>query len=97
MTMSGREQLELWVAGNSVHNPDSDECCPDFSCCVTSLQAPQEERKAFFAAWENGEVDIMESFLNAFRRRAEAFSEKQRALEVAAAPQEGVIFKELPV
>ena len=27
------KQLEQWVLGNSIHNKESDECCPDFSCC----------------------------------------------------------------
>jgi len=97
MTMNGGEQLKLWLDGTPTHNPDSDECCPDFSCCVPELLAPVEERFGFVQAWERGEVPIMESFLGAFKKRAEAFSAKQRALEVAAAPEEGMILKELPL
>jgi hypothetical protein len=27
-----RQGLE-WIDGNSLHNQQDDECCPDFSCC----------------------------------------------------------------
>lgn len=97
MTMSGEEQLKAWVAGQSVHNPDTDECCPDFSCCVTELQAPQEERSAFFGAWERGDVAIMERFLTTFKQRAEVYADKNRCIEISLAPDEGVILKELPL
>jgi hypothetical protein len=46
--MTPDEQLELWLAGNSVHNPDTDECCPDFSCCVPELQMGPEERQKHY-------------------------------------------------
>ena len=45
--MTPDEQLAEWVKGNSIHNPDRDECCPDFSCCDHSLLASEEDRKAF--------------------------------------------------
>ncbi len=45
--MTSNEQMDLWVEGKSVHNPDRDECCPDFSCCRPDLLAPVEERKLF--------------------------------------------------
>lgn len=31
--LSALQQNELWLNGVSVHNPLTDECCPDFSCC----------------------------------------------------------------
>jgi len=31
--MKKEEQLTEWVKGNSIHNKEQDECCPDFSCC----------------------------------------------------------------
>lgn len=95
--MDGREQLELWVAGESVHNPEADECCPDFSCCAPLLKAPREERDAFFKAWECGDVGIMESFLSVFKQRADTFAEAQRFVANQKAIEEGVILKELPI
>lgn len=43
------EQLELWVAGNSVCKGYK-ECCPDFSCCRPHLQWSTEKRQAFMQA-----------------------------------------------
>lgn len=45
--MTPDEQLALWVKGDSRHNADRDECCPDFSCCQPDLLAPLEERELF--------------------------------------------------
>ena len=44
--MTSDEQLAEWVKGNSIHNQDRDECCPDFSCCDNELLAPEDERKS---------------------------------------------------
>lgn len=38
-------QTRLWMAGISWHNTYSDECCPDFSCCVPSLLTGHDERQ----------------------------------------------------
>ena len=43
-------QLAQWVAGNSVHNTDDDECCPDFSCCNKDMHTPKEVRERFAKA-----------------------------------------------
>lgn len=45
--MDSDEQLALWVNGESVHNDERDECCPDFSCCRPDLLARQEDREEF--------------------------------------------------
>lgn len=45
--MTPDEQLEQWVAGNSIHNTERDECCPDFSCCQSHYKASEEERRLF--------------------------------------------------
>lgn len=45
--MTPSEQLERWVLGESVHNPERDECCPDFSCCRSMLLWGEEQRKEF--------------------------------------------------
>ena len=45
--MTPDEQVELWVSGESVHNEDMDECCPDFSCCRPELMVDFEVRLRF--------------------------------------------------
>ena len=45
--MKTDEQLNEWVKGNSVHDAERDECCPNFSCCQKHYKAPQEERILF--------------------------------------------------
>lgn len=61
--MTVKEQLELWVAGKSVHNPTRDECCPDFSCCQPELQADKETREVFVRADENSQKEMLMMFL----------------------------------
>jgi len=63
--MTPDEQVDLWVQGRSVHNPDRDECCPDFSCCQPDLLAPVEVRKAFQAAGEQQRIKFLSQFLGA--------------------------------
>ena len=67
--MTFDEQLDLWVAGSSVHLDDEGGgwCCPDFSCCQPALLAPQEVREAFKAADEDTRMGMLGHFL------AEAF------------------------
>ena len=45
--MTTDEQLNEWVNGNSIHNYDRNECCPDFSCCQKHYKATKEEREIF--------------------------------------------------
>ena len=47
--MTTDEQLVEWAKGNNLHNPDRDECCPDFSCCQDFYHAPLAERQIFVA------------------------------------------------
>lgn len=61
--MDSKDQLEKWLKGESIHNKKSDECCPDFSCCIPSLLAPEEERKKFATAYYNNDEENMYSML----------------------------------
>jgi hypothetical protein len=45
--MTPKEQLEKWCKGESIHNHERDECCPDFSCCNKNWSAPMSERLLF--------------------------------------------------
>ena len=65
--MTNQEQLEKWVAGESIHNHDLDQCCPDFSCCCKDILAPVHERinfkKAFMAKDEKTIFLMLGTFL----------------------------------
>ena len=45
--MTSDEQMDEWVKGNSLHNTERDECCPDFSCCQKHYRASEGERRLF--------------------------------------------------
>ena len=59
------DQLAKWVAGESVHNDERNECCPDFSCCKPELLAPKDVREKFVAADEEGRMAFLGHFLGA--------------------------------
>ena len=62
MKMTPEQQLDLWVAGNSVHNADRDECCPDFSCCGIPI-VDKATREQFKQAGEKNRHNMLLSFL----------------------------------
>lgn len=39
-------QIQAWMQGNPIHCEFSNECTPDFSCCVPSLMSSAAERAA---------------------------------------------------
>lgn len=71
--MNPREQLDKWVAGESLHNHNTPvtggECCPDFSCCIPELQALKATREEFRRAWLEGDAakenELLLQFLGA--------------------------------
>lgn len=52
--MTPDEQVIKWIAGESIHNKERNECCPDFSCCEPTLLAALCERKEFKDALDTG-------------------------------------------
>ncbi len=58
---SRKEQLNKWVEGESWHNPEFDECCPDFSCCGSKI-VDKEVRIAFKEAYDEKNYKLMETF-----------------------------------
>lgn len=77
--MSPDEQVERWVTGESVHNDERGECCPDFSCCKPELQAPEDVRQAFAMAFHTDPSAthlLLGSFLGAALKMA--LAEKER-------------------
>lgn len=70
-----QEQLDRWVAGDSVHRDGG--CCPDFSCCKPELASDPEVRATFAAS---SEADRF-AFLGLFLHAAIALAGRDRALE----------------
>ena len=56
-------QLEQWLLGNSIHDTDRDECCPDFSCCNKKMQSSKETRERFVKAVKSGDDRIKNEML----------------------------------
>ena len=69
---STEDQLNEWLKGNSIHNSDRDECCPDFSCCNGTI-APLDVRERFVRAHREGDEKTTFSMLMLFL--GEALSE----------------------
>ena len=63
--MNNIQQLDLWVEGMSLHNQETDTCCPDFSCCGGQL-VHQSKRIMFRDAYVAGKDDVVESLLSEF-------------------------------
>lgn len=40
-----RAQTLAWISGRAYHDPITDECCPDFSCCVPKLFTQDAEQR----------------------------------------------------
>lgn len=49
-------QLSEWVKGNSLHNPITDECVPDFSCCNPHSKMDKDLRIKFSNAHKMGDI-----------------------------------------
>ena len=64
--MTNLEQLEQWVGGNSVHDSEHDQCCPDFSCCVREITTGLDEKQAFLDAFKQGNTNITDGMLMMF-------------------------------
>jgi hypothetical protein len=49
--MKSIEQLDLWINNISAHNKETDECCPDFSCCRQDIITPRHIKLSFKTAY----------------------------------------------
>lgn len=67
--MDKMKQLEEWVKGNSIHDTEIDECCPDFSCCCPDLLADEIERIAFHRFFVDGNQEACLEMLSTFMCR----------------------------
>lgn len=52
-------QLECWANGKSIHNKRDDECCPDYSCCVSKINTPLAERINFKDLYQEGGINAI--------------------------------------
>ena len=59
------EQLNEWVKGNSMHNYEKGECCPDFSCCE-DINTPLDVRERFAKAHYDGDDETCSMMLMMF-------------------------------
>ena len=83
------EQLNEWVKGNSVHNEESGECCPDFSCCNEKMKTPKVQRELFLKAYKEGDDTVMYAMLGGFLGEAIAGHEKGKNVHIAGSlPEE---------
>ena len=64
--MTNIEQIDKWLEGESVHNDERDECCPDFSCCQPELLADKDTRQLFSDAFKSNQSEIYEPLLMGF-------------------------------
>lgn len=63
-------QLRKWVNGESVHDNEIGECCPDFSCCEPRIETPKEERELFASLFVDEEHEKCHRILMMFLGRA---------------------------
>lgn len=68
--MTPTEQILEWQKGNSIHNTERDECCPDFSCCRPELLADQMIRNKFVVASLSDDTATVNSMLFDFLGKA---------------------------
>ena len=65
--MTAKEQLDKWVAGESIHDHENDQCCPDFSCCQPDLAAHIGDREIFRKYYlegnDSGTMTMLTGFL----------------------------------
>jgi hypothetical protein len=61
--MTPKEQLDLWVQGNSIHNLERNECTPDLSCCKRHLRWSPERRAAYQMATDDVKLSMVVSHL----------------------------------
>ncbi|MFQ6609148.1 MAG: hypothetical protein ACE5EE_11575, partial [Fidelibacterota bacterium] len=61
--ISYEEQLDRWVEGESIHKSDTDECCPDFSCCRPELLTDKKTRELFRDSKEDVRLGLLGGFL----------------------------------
>lgn len=64
--MNRKEQLLRWQNGESVHDKETDLCCPDGSCCHPELEADQYLKDLLVTAFLDGNPSIWEPILETF-------------------------------
>lgn len=88
MRESTRIQLEKWVSGESVHNTEIDECCPDFSCCKSGIKTDKATKIKFYEAVMSGDEDTKMSMLFGFLGELMAITENTHRVYIAGSPDQ---------
>jgi len=65
--MTPSDQLKHWLSGDSRHNTERDECCPDFSCCYPELLADLITKIIYCGCDEHDKQILREEFLHKLR------------------------------
>ena len=86
--MTPKEQLNKWVEGESIHNDEKGECCPDFSCCNKKIHTPKEVRERFAKAYLEDDHKTVNSMLGMFLGGALATKECKVHIATGEEPTE---------
>lgn len=86
MTYTKEQQLCDWVDGNPQHRHDTDECCPDFSCCHPDIDTPREVRERFAEAYRCGDEQTQHTMLMMFLGEALARYDTSHKVYIAGEP-----------
>ncbi len=57
---SYEHQLRMWLLEKPLHNPVTNECCPDFSCCAGKIMPYPLRAKFVRASKENDQITMRE-------------------------------------
>ena len=77
------EQLNLWVEGEPTHNDETNECCPDFSCCNKKVNTPVEVRVLFRDAYLRNNEELQYQMLLVFLSTAISTLKSDKGVYIA--------------
>ncbi|MFQ5453449.1 MAG: hypothetical protein ACE5D6_04605 [Candidatus Zixiibacteriota bacterium] len=70
LPITHQEQLDRWLEGESIHKSDTDECCPDFSCCNKKIKTDRKTKELFIRAFKDENHELTNSLLMSFLGKA---------------------------
>ena len=66
------EQVALWATGVAVHNSETGQHCPDFSCCIPELASPLASRLRFKQAVADGRMLLASGLMKEYMTKLHA-------------------------